>query len=189
MSWAKIMRSIAKTTCSVLTESFPDKHFVGCEIGVWEGYTSEYWLKNIDSLFLYMIDPWLLSGIQMRAPDQSFVDQKKEKSVQRTEFAKHRRKIIEKPSVEASEDFEDESLDFVFIELITLMNIVGMILTLGIQRLEVEGFYLGMITTQNTKRKVGGESKKLWMNFANLMVWNWKYSHSKYGRLKTCEIC
>jgi hypothetical protein len=116
MSRARLEKALANTVVSVLESLSHNGKFCGCEIGVWEAKTSMKILSDFPLVHLHMIDMWKIEGVQMRVGGQGFVDKTKEKAYIRTDFASDRRTIIEKSSLEASFDFDSESLDFVFID-------------------------------------------------------------------------
>lgn len=96
-----------------LAKWFGKKGFkIGAEIGVADGRFSEILCKNIPGLKLNCIDLW--------APYEKSWRTKESQNKAYLEAVKKLRKfntnIIKKPSIEASLDFEDESLDFVFID-------------------------------------------------------------------------
>lgn len=98
-----------------LARVFREKGFsVGAEIGVFDGYFSEYLLKSIPGLRLYGVDPWEVYP--------GYRDHKFESSMQAAEVkARERTKgydyhIIKKYSVDAAKGFENNSLDFVYID-------------------------------------------------------------------------
>jgi predicted O-methyltransferase YrrM len=97
------------------------KHFeklgfkVGAEVGVFNGYYSEVLCKTIPDLKLYAVDSWEVY--------KGYRDHKFTTSMQRAYDAAKKRldpfsncEIIKKFSMDAVKDFEDESLDFVFID-------------------------------------------------------------------------
>jgi len=97
---------------------------VGVEIGVFTGALSTRLLCKPD-LKLYMVDSWVQAdpnseyykstdfhGNLSQADQDRFHDH----SVAVTAFAGDRRVVIRKDSLEAAKDFEDNSLDFVFID-------------------------------------------------------------------------
>jgi len=92
---------------------------VGCEIGVWKGATSITLLKTFPNLHLHMIDPWqsnwMKGPIRCDGP-QELLDKISNLVCSDTKFAEERRTIIRKTGTEAVVDFEDDSLDFVFID-------------------------------------------------------------------------
>lgn len=86
---------------------------VGVEVGVERGIFSEMVLQNPDTK-LYCVDPWLAyKGYRDHVSQDKldgFYEQTKEK------LSKYNCEIIRKTSMEAVKDFEDESLDFVYID-------------------------------------------------------------------------
>lgn len=98
-----------------LIKSFEERGLkVGAEIGVFDGYFSEFMCQSIPGLKLYSIDAWEVYP--------GYRDHKFERSMRNAE-AKARERleqfdvtIIKKFSMEAAKDFEDESLDFVYID-------------------------------------------------------------------------
>lgn len=90
---------------------------VGAEIGVSKGRYSKWMLHCIKGLKLYLIDPWTAYSEYVEAHDEkgqvmldNFFEETKVRLVgKNVEF-------IRKTSMEAVKDFEDESLDFVFID-------------------------------------------------------------------------
>jgi len=92
---------------------------VGCEIGVWKGGTSIILLKTFPNLHLYMIDPWQsdwMVGSMRCNKSQKILDEIPSLVCSDTKFAEERRTIIRNTGTEAVVDFEDDSLDFVFID-------------------------------------------------------------------------
>lgn len=98
-----------------LIELFRDKGFkVGAEIGVFDGYFSEFMCQTIPGLKLYSIDAWEVYP--------GYRDHKFESSMRNAEVKARERlalfdvDIIKKFSIEAVKDFADDSLDFVYID-------------------------------------------------------------------------
>jgi hypothetical protein len=75
---------------------------VGAEVGVYSGAYSETLCKSIPNLKLYCIDPW----VKLEKVHQEAVERLKDYNVT----------ILHKTSLEAVDEFEDESLDFVYID-------------------------------------------------------------------------
>lgn len=98
-----------------LAEYFNDQGFkVGAEVGVFRGYFSEILCKSIPGLKLYCVDPWkIYDGYRDYRFERSMRDAE---TTARRELAKYDTVIIKKTSVEAAKDFEDGSLDFVYID-------------------------------------------------------------------------
>ena len=91
----------------------------GVEIGVDRGEYSEILLKNNPDLHLYSVDPWSageyepgLSGVNEQ---QAYFDGCYEETVKRLAPYKNCA-IVRKTSMDALADFEDNSLDFVYID-------------------------------------------------------------------------
>lgn len=109
----------------VLLKKFnKNEKIVGAEVGVWTGKMSQGLLKNNKNLFLYMIDRWVPPGendsyynsdITAKRSKEEFNEAYKE-TVNKVKQYRGRYKIIKKDSIETSKEFEDESLDFVFID-------------------------------------------------------------------------
>ncbi|MAG60139.1 hypothetical protein CMO96_05135 [Candidatus Woesebacteria bacterium] len=90
----------------------------GAEVGVENGYYSEILCKANPNLHLSCIDPWS-AGAYEEGIDAIDVEQKKydERYEECVKILKpYNCTIIRKGSMEALEDFEDESLDFVYID-------------------------------------------------------------------------
>jgi hypothetical protein len=90
----------------------------GAEIGVELGIYSEVLCKANPELKLYCVDPWStfayepgIDGIDL---EQQKYDKRYEETVKR--LAPYNATIIRKPSLNALVDFEDNSLDFVYID-------------------------------------------------------------------------
>lgn len=101
-----------------------DGPVTGVEVGVFTGALSSKLLCKPD-LKLYMVDSWVeadKTSEYYKSTDfhgnlsQSDQDRFYNHSVESTSFAGERRIVIRKDSVTASKDFEDGSLDFVFID-------------------------------------------------------------------------
>lgn len=94
---------------------------VGAEIGVWRGEYSKVLCKANPDLELYSIDSWLLSDYEpleqitaLNAP-QEYFEGKYQEAIRMLEPYKNCT-IVRKSSMDALKDFEDESLDFVYID-------------------------------------------------------------------------
>jgi hypothetical protein len=91
----------------------------GVEVGVDRGLFSEILCKDNPDLHLYGVDPWLFSayepGILKGIIDgQHYYDDCYKEAVNR--LAPYNCTIIRKTSMDALKDFEDNSLDFVYID-------------------------------------------------------------------------
>lgn len=97
-----------------LPELFVDMGFhVGAEIGVYKGDFSEKIART--GLSLFAIDPWKIYAEYNHPKGQERLDFQYE-HVKRVLAPYPDAKIIRKTSMEAVEDFKDESLDFVYID-------------------------------------------------------------------------
>ena len=86
----------------------------GVEIGVYKGEFSEVLAKGFNGN-LYSIDPWRLYKDYGNSRGQKRLDEQYRQTQER--LSKYpNSKIIRKTSMEALEDFEDGSLDFVYID-------------------------------------------------------------------------
>lgn len=85
---------------------------VGAEIGVDRGDFTELLCK--EGLEIYGIDPWKMYPDYMYGKGQKGLNENWEFSKER--LAKYNCHLIRKTSMDAVEDFEDESLDFVYID-------------------------------------------------------------------------
>jgi hypothetical protein len=98
-----------------LAELFGDLGFrVGVEIGVEQGLYSEVLCRSIPSLHLYCVDAWsAYAGYRDHVGEEkleSFFEATKER------LANYDVSFIRKFSMDAVMDFQDESLDFVYID-------------------------------------------------------------------------
>lgn len=104
-----------KNTLSNLIKKL-DSNAVGVEIGVWKGENVLKLLSecsNIDKIF--GIDPYEPYGNWNRFVDMSSLEMAKKHAIQiLSDISKA--ELIIKTSLDASKDFEDNSLDFVFID-------------------------------------------------------------------------
>jgi len=105
-----------------LAELFAELNFKkGAEIGVWRGEYSQVLCKANPNLKLFSIDSWMLSDYEpleqitaLNAPQEYFEGKYQETIRRLTRFKNCT--IVRKSSMEAIKDFEDESLDFVYID-------------------------------------------------------------------------
>ena len=94
-------------TRNELAEYFNELGFkTGAEIGVNRGFYSRQLCRSIPDLKLYCVDPWV---IKIPRHEEKY----QEALTMLSPFDTH---IIRKTSMEAVKDFEDESLDFVYID-------------------------------------------------------------------------
>jgi len=87
---------------------------VGAEIGVERGYYSETLCKHIPGLKLYSVDPWkAYRGYRIHV-SQSKIDGFYDEA--KTRLAPYNATLVREFSVDAAKQFEDGSLDFVYID-------------------------------------------------------------------------
>ncbi len=89
----------------------------GVEVGVDRGLFSEVLCKDNPDLQLSCVDPWRYEAFAKGNPyreKQEYFDECYKESVER--LAPYNATIIKKTSMDALADFEDESLDFVYID-------------------------------------------------------------------------
>lgn len=83
----------------------------GVEVGTLRGKTASILLLRRPGLFLSMVDPFWTDGIVKDSREAV-----REAAYYNTRFARHRRMIIEKSSLEAVAGFEDDSVDFAYLD-------------------------------------------------------------------------
>lgn len=99
-----------------LPKLFNDSGFtIGAEIGVERGkFSEELCIGNQNLITLYCIDPWIPYKGNRRGGGEDKQRSSFEEAVER--LSKHPVKMIRKKSMDAVKDFEDNSLDFVYID-------------------------------------------------------------------------
>lgn len=96
------------------------KHFAslglktGAEVGVFAGHYSEILCKTIPGLKLYCIDGWAAYEGYRDRQGEAFFREAYDQAIVR--LAPYDTEIVRKFSMDAVRDFEDESLDFVYID-------------------------------------------------------------------------
>jgi len=97
----------------------------GAEVGVLAGRMSESLLRQLPSLFLYMVDLWSTFDPESEyAQSGDFAAQRDAEqiakdfafAIERTAFAEARRRIVKGDSVDMADTFADSWLDFVFVD-------------------------------------------------------------------------
>lgn len=91
----------------------------GVEVGVDRGLFSEYMMQNIPDLELYGVDPWTRDVFEDGNPykvEQEYFEGCMNEAKRRLSLFGDKYKIIRKTSMDALDDFEDNSLDFVYID-------------------------------------------------------------------------
>ena len=98
-----------------LAKHFNDLGFKkGAEIGVFDGYFSEVLCREIPGLKLYPIEKWECYSGYRDGNYQLMLNEAYETT--KRVLSPYDCEIIKKHSVDAVQDFEDESLDFVYID-------------------------------------------------------------------------
>jgi len=103
-----------------MAELFTELNFnMGAEIGVFKGKYSEVLCKANPNLKLYGVDAWMLDahepGVFVGDEEQAYFDKCYKETLGRMSPYKNYT-IVKKLSMEAVKDFEDNSLDFVYID-------------------------------------------------------------------------
>ncbi len=130
---------LSETRTDVLPELFADLGFkIGVEVGVWRGVFSKVLCDAVPDLKLYGVDPWALYPTWNNYRGITSLTRSYKKTVELMKPYKNYR-IIRKFSMDAVKDFDDQSLDFVFID--------------GDHRLQ---FVINDIAEWSRKVKVGG---------------------------------
>lgn len=110
---------------AALLSRWGQRPIIGAELGVERGETSEYLLRSVPRLFLFMVDTWrpfpteseyVRSGDLVAQHSSDRQSQDMRQAMQATDFAAHRRQILRLTTMEAAQQIADESLDFVFVD-------------------------------------------------------------------------
>lgn len=88
---------------------------IGCEIGVYRGSNAREMFKSIPELKLFCVDIWDWYGSSRNKEIQEMYMRTAQHKL-RKYIEKDRAILIRKKSLDAVRDFEDESLDFVYID-------------------------------------------------------------------------
>jgi len=108
---------IPNTNRETLAQLFFEMGFTkGAEVGVERGMYSEILLRNNPNLHLYSIDAWRAYKGYRDHVTQEACDALFQETAHRLAPYQDRNTLIRKYSMEAIGDFEDESLDFVYID-------------------------------------------------------------------------
>lgn len=107
--------SIPDTDRGTLAELFRELEFKkGVEVGILEGEYSEVICAANPGALLYCVDPWAVYKGYREHKTQSKMDDLYEKTKER--LKNYNVKYVRKFSMDATKDFEDNSLDFVYID-------------------------------------------------------------------------
>ena len=111
--------SVNITTCYEITPEISalGDAIVGVEIGVWKGENIEALLQRCPNIKkMYGIDPYKAYGNYLVYRDDAFLAPLRTEAVERIAKLGDKAELIELSSAEAVNKFEDESVDFVFID-------------------------------------------------------------------------
>lgn len=106
----------------VLLRNHITKNAIGVEVGSWMGEYAESILKITNPEKLYLVDPWTAHKSNYTYKDSMWEIKTQEEMDEKYEGVLRRFndrpevKVIRKTSVEAAKDFEDDSIDFVYID-------------------------------------------------------------------------
>ncbi len=108
----------------VLRRVMPIENAKGAELGVYRGTLSRLLLQSHKTMHLSMVDSWEAHGAAYAGDsgdakiklDTEDMDKCKQNAANLTSFADSRRVLIQKRTGDAAEQFENNSLDFVFID-------------------------------------------------------------------------
>lgn len=107
----------------LLAETFGIKPIVGVEVGVYQAETSAYLLKHLPHLTMFLVDPWkevvdqsAIGRDSVSGACQEKMDARRQEAYAATEPYRHRRVIVEMPSVDAAKILAGTQFDFVFID-------------------------------------------------------------------------
>ena len=117
------MRTAADVRADALLSEVASIEKVGVEIGVYKGHMSARLLSADETLTLYMVDPWAAGGDSYLTTDDKIArasqaehDEHMAQAVERVAWFGDRAKVLRMTSEQASRQFLDGSLDFVFID-------------------------------------------------------------------------
>jgi len=145
----------------------------GCELGVSEGETLFNLLNENEDLFMYGVDIWELQDDNKLETYEHENSLKKRKEIVFDELQKYssRVKIYEERTDEAHAHFEDESLDFIFIDADHTYETVKRDIELWAPKVQKEGIIFGHdLNWGDVARAVGEMFTDFYINGDN--VWS-----------------
>lgn len=114
------MKKHARSLVRVLSYQFGTENIrFGAEIGVWRGELSADLLRSFPDLYLVMVDLWKPydeSAMYDKDNNAQAMAKAMRDAIQNTIFAKNRRMIASRGSVDEASRWVDSCLDFVFID-------------------------------------------------------------------------
>ena len=139
---------------AALSKLFAELKFnKGVEVGVDRGYFSEVLCKDNPNLHLYGVDPWMYGTFPEGNPyrmTQRYFDGCYEEAVKR--LAQYNCTIIKRTSMDALSEFEDNSLDFVYIDANHSEPFISQDITEWYKKLKVGGILSGHDYIQPARR-------------------------------------
>jgi predicted O-methyltransferase YrrM len=115
----------------------------GAEVGVLDGDTSEYLLKRFPTLQLYSIDPYVDYSEHEHNRTRALMNKHEMHARNKLVPFGQRSVLIKDFSVPASQQFADNSLDFVFIDAIHTYEAVSEDLQAWVPKVRVGGLIMG----------------------------------------------
>jgi len=123
-----------------LAEYFNERGFkVGAEIGVADGRYSEVLCQKIKDLHIYCVDPWSPYDGNWRSGQEQDIAYNKAKY----RLQNYNAELIKKTSLQASINYAEETLDFVFIDGAHDFNNVMLDILLWTPKVKVGGIISG----------------------------------------------
>jgi SAM-dependent methyltransferase len=117
---------------------------VGVEVGVWKGENIEALLQCCPNIKkMYGIDPYKAYGNYLLYRDEAFLAPLRIEAIERIAKLGDKAELIELPSAEAVNRFEEESVDFVFIDANHSFAAVYEDLHIWYKRLKPGGIFSG----------------------------------------------
>ena len=144
--------TILDCTRNDLVEFYQERGFkVGVEVGVYQGEYSEVMAKG--GFKVYAVDPWGVDPDYKVQIDQAKIDYNYKVTKERLEVYPNV-SIVRKTSMEAVKDFEDNSLDFVYLDGSHSKCAVDGDLMLWYPKLKVGGVICGHDYSSNPENEV-----------------------------------
>lgn len=170
------------TTCYEITPEINtlEGKIIGVEIGVWDGKNLESLLQHCPNIKkMYGIDPYKAYGNYLLYRDEAFLAPLRIEAIERIAKLGDKAELIELPSAEAVKRFEDESVDFVFIDGNHAFEAVYEDLHIWYKRLKPGGIFSGhdfdKISVNDALFKFRRDLKmKSTFTVTSKQVWWWK---------------
>jgi len=91
-------------------------NLIGAEIGVYRGVYTLVYLRKLDIKKVFLVDPYCMYEGYSKAYSSDALEDGEKQAHKKLEFYKDKITWIKAKSAEAADMFEDESLDFVYID-------------------------------------------------------------------------